>query len=167
MNYRLNFQIKFPTVRLIGQDGKPIGIFSNSDAQKMAQNNGLDLVEINANQRPPICKIMDFGKFKYETEKKEKELKKKNKVLPIKEIQFSPNVEENDVNIKIRKIREFLSDGHHVKISMRFKGRDLSHLDLGRETFNKIIGLIKNVSVIETPTEFTGNMLMLIVSPVK
>jgi len=159
MNYRLNFQIRVPTVRLIDENGKMIGIVSNNDAQKMAQNKNLDLVEIDGNQKPPICKIMNFGKFKYETEKKEREIKKASKVLPVKEIQFSPNVEENDVSIKTRKIREFIGDGHKVKISMRFKGRDIQHVDLGRKRFQSIIETLSDICKVEQITDFNGNTL--------
>lgn len=167
MNYRLNFQIRIPTVRLIDQNGKMVGIVSNNEAQNKAQMAGMDLVEIDPNQRPPICKIMDFGKFKYEVEKKEKEARKMAKTLAVKEVQFSPNVDTNDVNIKTRKIREFIGEGHKVKITMRFKGRDLAHVDLGRKTFEAIVSGIGDVTKVENKTEFNGNTLMVLVSPLK
>lgn len=167
MNYRLNFQIRVPSVRLIDENGRMVGIVSNNEAQRRAQDAGLDLVEFDPNQRPPICKIINFGKFKYDSEKKEKEARKMSKVLPIKEVQFSPNVDTNDVKIKTRKIREFLNDGHKVKITMRFKGRDLAHVDIGKNTFETIIGGISDVSKIENKTEFTGNTLIVLISPLK
>lgn len=167
MNYRLNFQIRIPTVRLIDQNGKMVGIVSNAEAQNKAQMAGLDLVEIDPNQRPPLCKVMNYGKFKYEAEKKEKEAKKMAKTLAVKEIQFSPNVEANDISIKTRKIREFIEEGHKVKITMRFKGRDLAHVDLGKKTFETIVSGIGDVSRVENKTEFTGNTLMVLVVPLK
>lgn len=164
---RMNHQIRFPTVRLIDEKGTMIGIVNNNEALIMAQNKGLDLVEIDQNQRPPICKIMDYGKYKYQEEKKQKELRKLNKPSLTKEIQFSPNVDVNDALIKTRKIREFIEDGNKVKIAMRFKGRDLAHVDLGRKTFDDILDGLKDVSKIETKTEFTGNTLMAVIAPLK
>jgi len=163
----MNLQIRMPTVRLIDETGKMLGILNNSDAQKMAQDKGLDLVEIDPNQHPPICRIMDFGKFKYAEEKKQKELRRINKPMSVKEIQFSPNVDVNDANIKSKKIREFLSEGHKVKISMRFKGRDLAHVDLGKKTFESTLESFKDVSKVENKTEFSGNTLSVLISPLK
>ena len=167
MNYRLNFQIRVPNVRLIDETGRMLGIVTNNDAQHKAQEAGLDLVEIDPNQRPPICKIINYGKFKYESEKKEKEARKISKMLPVKEIQFSPNVDTNDVNIKTKKIRDFIADGHKVKITMRFKGRDLAHVDLGRKTFENIVSSLGDISKTENKTEFTGNTLMVLIAPMK
>lgn len=163
MNYRINFQIRVPNVRLIDETGKMLGVIYNKDAQNIAIEKGLDLVEINPSQNPPICKLMNYGKFKYETEKKEKEIKKASKVLPVKEVQFSPNVEQNDVLIKTRKIREFIGDGHKVRITMRFKGRDLQHIDLGRNIFNGIVESLSDITKTEQNTDFNGNTLAVLI----
>jgi translation initiation factor IF-3 len=141
-----------------------IGVVDNKVAQEMALQAGKDLVEINENQRPPICKIMDYGKFCYEQQKREKEQKKLNKQAAVKEVQFSPNVESNDVNTKTRQIREFLGEGHKVRITMRFKGRDLQHTDLGKAVFDKIVSDFSDVSKIEQKTEFDGKNLAVIIS---
>lgn len=156
--------IRLPQVRLIGENGEMIGIVDNKVAQEMALRAGKDLVEINANQRPPICKIMDYGKFCYEQQKKEKEQKRLNKQTQIKEVQFSPNVETNDINTKTRQVREFIEDGNKVRITMRFKGRDLQHTDLGRQVFDSLIEGLSDVSKIEQKTEFDGKNLSVTIS---
>ena len=148
--------IRLPQVRLIGENGEMVGIVDNRVAQEMALSAGKDLVEINANQRPPICKIMDYGKFCYDQQKKEKEQKRLNKQSQIKEVQFSPNVETNDIKTKTRQIREFLEDGHKVRITMRFRGRDLQHTDLGRNVFETIVSSLLDVAKAEQRTEFDG-----------
>lgn len=164
MNYRLNFQIRVPTVRLIDETGRMVGVVSNNDAQHRAQDAGMDLVEIDPNQRPPICKIINFGKFKYESEKKEKEAKKASKTLPVKEIQFSPNVDKNDVEIKSRKIREFIRDGHKVRLTMRFRGRDIQHIDIGRQRFSEIVDSLFDVCKIEQGFNLNSNTLTILLS---
>lgn len=164
MNYRLNFQIRVPTVRLIDEAGSMVGIVSNNDAQNRARDANMDLVEIDPNQRPPLCKIMSYGKFKYESEKKEKEAKKASKVLPVKEIQFSPNVDKNDIEIKSRKVREFISDGHKVRLTMRFRGRDIQHIDIGRERFNSIVNSLSDVCKIEQDVNLNSNTLAILLA---
>jgi len=164
MNCRTNYQIRIPTVRLIDETGKMLGIVSNSEAIRMAQDRELDLVEVDANQRPPICKIMDYGKFMYETAKKEKEARKAGKTLPVKEIQFSPSVDVNDMQIKTRKIREFLEEGHKVRLTMRFRGREMQHTEIGKGLFKSLLTSLEDVSKIEQSTEFTGNTLSSLIS---
>lgn len=156
---RLNHQIRIPSVRLLDENGKMIGIVSSYEALKQAQDKGLDLVEIDPNQRPPICKIMNFGKYQYDEAKKKKEIKKASKVLPVKEMQFGPNVEQNDINVKTKQIREFLSEGHKVRLVMKFRGRDLQHTDLGRKVFNGIVESLSDVSKTEQSQEFDGRNL--------
>lgn len=163
-SYRINNQIRVPTIRLVDEDGKQLGVFANYEAQRIASERGKDLVEISPNQYPPICKIMDYGKFKYDSAKKEKDARKASKVLPVKEIQFSPNVETHDVQVKSKQIRDFINDGHKVRITMRFKGRDLQHVDLGRKLFEKIVDDLSDVCKIEQATEFNVNSLMVLVS---
>lgn len=159
--------IRLPQVRLIGENGEMVGIVDNRVAQEMALSAGKDLVEINANQRPPICKIMDYGKFCYDQQKKEKEQKRLNKQSQIKEVQFSPNVETNDIKTKTRQIREFLEDGHKVRITMRFRGRDLQHTDLGRNVFETIVSSLLDVAKAEQRTEFDGKNMAVTITGLK
>lgn len=167
MNHRINHQIRLPNLRVVDQEGRALGVFTNQEAQIMAREAGLDLVEINPSQRPPICKIMDYGKFKYDSGKREKELRKKNKGQTLKEVQFSPTVDTNDIAVKVRKIREFIGDGNKVKVTMRFRGRQLAHVDLGRRTFMDIIDGLKDVAAVERRTEFSGNTLISVIAPAK
>jgi len=160
-------QIRMPQVRLIGENGEMIGIVDNKVAQEMAINAGKDLVEINEDQRPPVCRIIDYGKFCYEQQKREKEQKKLSKQATIKEVQFSPNVESNDIKTKTRQIKEFLRDGHKVRITMRFKGRDLQHTDLGKNVFDTIVASLLDVAKAEQRTEFDGKNMAVTIAGLK
>ena len=135
---RRNLEIRVPRVRVIGSDGEMIGVLSRDEALRMAEDEELDLVEIQPNADPPVCKIMDFGKFKFELQKKANEAKKKTKQVEIKEVKFRPVTDENDYQIKLRKMREFLVEGDKIKVNIRFRGREMSHQELGREMAARI-----------------------------
>ena len=135
---RVNDRIRAPEIRLIGADGENVGVVSPARAMTLAEEAGLDLVEISPNAVPPVCKIMDFGKFKYETQKREAEARKKQKVQSLKEMKMRPKIDEHDYNFKTRKIREFLADGHRVRVSVFFRGREMSFLDKGRELLERV-----------------------------
>ena len=125
----INEQIRDREVRLIGEDGQLVGIMSSRDAYKMAQDAGLDLVKIAPKAQPPVCKIVDYGKYRYEQARKEKEAKKKQKTMEVKEVRLSPNIDANDLNTKINQARKFLEHGDKVKVTLRFRGRELAHVE--------------------------------------
>ena len=128
---RINTQITVPTVRLVKEDGTMVGLTSLRDALSMAADAGLDLVEISPNAEPPVCKILDFGKFKYEIQKKKNEARKKQKVIDVKEIKLRPGIDEHDYEVKMRSVTSFLAEGDKVKVTMRFRGREMVHQELG------------------------------------
>src|SRR5690606_8327273 len=135
---RRNQDIRVPRVRVIGADGEMVGVLSRDDALQMAEDAGLDLVEIQPNADPPVCKIMDFGKFRFEQQKKANEAKKKSKQVEIKEMKFRPVTDEGDYQIKLRNMRRFLEEGDKIKVNIRFRGREMSHQELGREMAARI-----------------------------
>ena len=132
----INEQIRDKEVRVIGEDGEQLGIMSAKDAMKLAREAELDLVKIAPTAKPPVCKIVDYGKYRYEQMRKEKEAKKKQKTIDIKEVRFSPNIDTNDLNTKINQARKFLSKGDKVKVSIRFRGRELAHTEIGIDILN-------------------------------
>jgi len=161
--YLVNEKIVAKRVKLIDQDGKMLGLFLTVDALTKAKQEGLDLVEINSKGNPPIAKLMDYGKFKYEMRIKEKENRKKNKVR-IKQITMKPNISDHDLDIKIRHANEFLSKNQKVQFIIRLKGREISHSDLHKELLEKIKDRLENYTVEKEP-DFKTRMIMMLVSP--
>ena len=129
IDYLINEQIRDKEVRVIGSEGNQLGVMSVQDARKIAEEAGLDLVRVSPNAKPPVCKIIDYGKFRYEISRKEKEAKKKQKIVEIKEVRLSPNIEENDMNTKVNQARKFLAKGNRVKVTLRFRGRELAYVN--------------------------------------
>lgn len=162
---RTNQRIRVPTVRCIGPDGNQIGIISTRDALELAQRAGLDLVEIAPHAQPPVCRIMDYGKYKYEMEKKQRQAKKHQMATKMKEVQFHPNVAEHDYQTKLRHIMEFLQDGHRVKVTLFFRGREREHEDLGFEVVNRVIRDIANVGVAEQAPKLIGRNITMMLTP--
>jgi translation initiation factor IF-3 len=152
-------------VRLIGADGSQLGIVNIRDAQTMADDAGLDLVEISPNAEPPVCKILDYGKFKYEAQKKANEARKKQKVIDIKEIKLRPTIEEHDYQVKLRNARRFLEEGDKVKVTLRFRGREMAHLDLGMKVLNRMKEDLADVSKVELFPRMEGRQAMMVVIP--
>ena len=146
---RVNERITSNEIRLIGADGENAGVVTPARAMVMADEAGLDLVEISPNANPPVCKIMDFGKFKYEQQKRESEARKKQKIIEVKEVKFRPNTDTNDYDVKMRNVFKFLANGDKVKISLRFRGREMAHLNLGRQLLERVAEDIKDVGKIE------------------
>ena len=134
----MNEEIRVPQVRLIDQDGEMMGVMTARDAMLRAPSVGLDLVEISPNADPPVCKILDYGKFKYEQQKKRNEAKKKQKVIEIKEIKVRPNIDENDYQVKMRAMKSFIEEGDKVKVTLRFRGREMAHQDIGVRVLERI-----------------------------
>ena len=156
-----------PKVRVIGSDGEMIGVLSRDEALNMAEEEGLDLVEIQPNADPPVCKIMDFGKFKFELQKKANEAKKKTRQVEIKEVKFRPVTDEGDYQIKLRKMREFLEEGDKIKVNIRFRGREMSHQELGREMAARIEGDLGENIVIESRPRLEGRQMVMMIAPKK
>ncbi|MBC6942068.1 MAG: translation initiation factor IF-3 [Xanthomonadales bacterium] len=164
---RRNHEIRVPRVRVIGPEGEQVGILSRDEALSMAQDAGLDLVEIQPNGDPPVCRIMDFGKFKFEAQKKAHAAKKKQKQVEIKELKFRPVTDVGDYQIKMRNLRRFLEDGDKVKITIRFRGREMSHQELGRAMVDKITAEIAEEAVIEQFPRMEGRLMVMMIAPKK
>jgi translation initiation factor IF-3 len=154
-----------PEIRLIDQDGGNAGVVSPATAMEMAEEVGLDLVEISPGANPPVCKIMDFGKFKYEQQKKAVEAKKKQKIIEIKEVKFRPNIDTHDYDVKMRSVNKFLGDGDKVKVTLRFRGREMAHQERGRELLEKIAGDIEEIAKIEAMPKMEGRQMIMVVAP--
>ena len=153
----INEQIRDKEIRLIGENGEQLGIMSARDAMKMAEDAGLDLVKIAP--KPPVCKIVDYGKYKYEQIRKEKEAKKKQKVIEIKEIRLSPNIDTNDLNTKINAARKFLTKGDKVKITLRFRGREMAHMNSSRHILDDFAQSLSDISVVEKAPKVEGRSM--------
>jgi len=157
----INEQIRDKEVRLIGADGEMIGVVSAKEAQKLAREAELDLVKISPNAKPPVCKIIDYGKYKYEMARKEKEAKKKQKVIEIKEVRLSPNIEENDLKTKANNARKFITKGDRVKVTLRFRGREMAHIQSSKHVLDDFAQLLSDVAVIDKAPKLEGrNMTM-------
>ena len=155
----INGQIRDKEVRVIGEDGEQLGIMSAAEAQKIADEAGLDLVKIAPTAKPPVCKIVDYGKFKYEQARKVKEAKKKQKTIEVKEIRMSPNIDTNDLNTKIAAARKFLEKGDRVKVTIRFRGRELAHMNDNKYILDDFAKALEDISVVEKPAKVEGRTL--------
>ena len=152
---------------MIGPDGEQVGILPRLDALRMAQDSGLDLVEIQPNADPPVCRIMDYGKFKFELQKKANLAKKKQKQVEIKEMKFRPGTDDGDFDVKMRAIRRFLEEGDKVKINLRFRGRELAHIDLGDAMLTRIAKEVGEDGVVEQRSRVEGRVMSMMISPKK
>ena len=155
----INEQIRDKEIRLIGESGEQIGIMSSREALKLAEEAGLDLVKIAPTAKPPVCKIVDYGKYKYEQVRKEKEAKKKQKVIDIKEIRLSPNIDTNDLNTKIGAARKFLTKGDRVKITLRFRGREMAHMNNSKHILDDIAQSLSDIAVVEKAPKVEGRSM--------
>jgi len=151
-------------VRLIDEDGQPLGIMTPMQALNIARERDLDLVEVSPMATPPVCRLMDYGRFKYEQAKRENEARKNQKTTDLKEIRLSPRTDDHDLNVKIRKIEEFLGDGDKVKVSVRLRGRENAHPELGRLLLDKIVEALKNAAVVERPPIMEARIISMILS---
>ena len=164
---RKNHEIRVPNVRVIGADGEMVGVLSRDAALALAEESGMDLVEIQPQADPPVCRIMDFGKFKFEAQKKANAAKKKQKQVEIKELKFRPVTDEGDYQIKMRNIRRFLEEGDKVKVNIRFRGREMSHQELGREMATRIETELGDEIVIESRPRLEGRQMVMMIAPKK
>ena len=162
---RINENIRSNEIRLIGADGENVGVVTPDRAMEMAVDAGLDLVEISPNASPPVCKIMDFGKFKYETQKREAEARKKQKIIEIKEVKFRPNTDTNDYDVKMRNVFKFLENGDKVKITLRFRGREMAHQNLGRELLERVAEDTKEMGRVENFPKMEGRQMVMLIGP--
>ena len=161
-------RIRVPEVRLIGEDGSQVGVVSTREALSRAQSVGLDLVEISPNAQPPVCRIIDFGKFRYEQEKREKQARQHSSATRIKEIQFHPNVGDHDYQTKVRHLRDFVAEGHRVKVILFFRGRESAHQEIGFEVMNRVIRDVQDVAQAEQLPRLMGrNILMMLIPRTK
>ena len=161
----INEQIRDKEVRVIGEDGEQLGIMSAREALQKAEEAGVDLVKIAPTAKPPVCKLVDYGKYKYELTRKEKEAKKKQRVIEIKEIRLSPNIDTNDLNTKVNAARKFLSKGDRVKITLRFRGREMAHTSLGLEVHKRFADALAGKAVIDKQPKLEGRSMMMFMSP--
>lgn len=164
-NIRYNFKIRVPEVRVIGADGNQLGVMSPKEGIKIAQEDNLDLVEVSPNAKPPVCKIMDYGKYVYDLNKKEKEAKKKQKVIHLKEVKIGPKIEEHDYQTKLRNARRFLSRGDRVKVTMFFRGREKAHAERGEKILDRFVADIQEIADLEKRTKLEGSVITMILVP--
>ncbi|MCX7745655.1 MAG: translation initiation factor IF-3 [Clostridia bacterium] len=161
----INEEIRDKEIRLIDVDGTMIGIISAKEAQKMANSKNLDLVKIAPQAVPPVCRIMDYGKYMFELSKKEKEARKNQKVISIKEVRISPSIEDHDFNFKVKNAYKFLQEGDKVKVSVKFRGREMHYTSLGEEVLNKFAEAIKDVGIVERKPKLEGKSMIMILNP--
>ena len=160
----INEQIRDKEVRLIGENGDQLGIMSAREAMKLAQEAELDLVKIAPTAKPPVCKIIDYGKYRYEQARKEKEAKKKQKTVEVKEVRLSPNIEGNDLNTKENNARKFLQKGNKVKVTLRFRGREMAHMQTSNHILDDFAELLKDVASIEKPAKLEGRSMSMVLT---
>ncbi|WP_456298993.1 translation initiation factor IF-3 [Natronincola peptidivorans] len=161
----MNEEIRDKEVRLIDANGDQLGIIAVKEAQKLANTKNLDLVKIAPQAKPPVCKIMDYGKYKYELAKKEKEAKKNQKVVNIKEVRLSPNIEKHDLMVKANQAIKFLKNGDKVKVTLRFRGRELSNINLGKKVIDEFRDLLVEVSQVEKHAKLEGKQMIMVLTP--
>ncbi|MGA0940039.1 MAG: translation initiation factor IF-3 [Burkholderiaceae bacterium] len=163
--HRLNREIMAPEVRVSGPTNEPLGIMTIAEALNMAGELDVDLVEISPNAAPPVCRLMDYGKFKYQEQKKAAEAKSKQKVIEVKEVKFRPGTDDGDYNIKVRNIRRFLDDGDKCKITLRFRGREITHQQLGLDLLNRLRDELADVIVVEQFPKLEGRQMVMMIAP--
>ena len=160
----INEQIRDREVRLIGADGEQIGVVSSREAQKIADEAGLDLVKIAPNAKPPVCKVIDYGKYRYEMARKDKEAKKKQKTVELKEIRLSPNIDTNDLNTKMNAAKKFLAKGNKVKITLRFRGREMAHMSSSKHILDDFAENLSDIAVVEKAPKIEGRSIGLVLA---
>ena len=163
----INEQIRDKEIRLIGEHGEQLGIMSAKEAYIKAQDAGLDLIKIAPTAKPPVCKIADYGKYKYEQLRREKEAKKRQKEIEVKELRLSPNIDDNDLNTKANQAKKFLSKGDKLKVSLRFRGREMAHVGSNSQVLDKFIELVADVGVIEKAPKLEGRNMSVTIAPKK
>jgi len=161
----INWDIRAPEVRVIDADGKQVGILPLKEAMKIAEEKGLDLVEVAPNSQPPVCRVMNYGKYKYQQNKRIQEARKHQTVIHVKEVKVRPRTEEHDFQTKLRHVKRFLDEGNKVKISILFRGREIAHPEFGKEMLNRFVEGLKDLMVIEQAPRLEGRNMVMILSP--
>ena len=164
---RLNEDITYEQIRLVSDSGEQLGILSPDEARKIAEERGMDLVEIAPNAEPPVCRLMDYGKYLYASAKKKQESKKKQKQITVKEIKFRPGTDIGDYDIKVRNLTKFLDAGNKVKVTLRFRGREMVHQELGMEMLKRVEEDLKEIGVVEQMPKMEGRQMVMVLAPVK
>lgn len=162
---QINEEIRDRELRVIDANGEQLGIMSSRQALELASERQLDLVKIAPQAKPPVCRIMDYGKFKFEQSKKEKEARKNQKVINIKEIRFSPTIEDHDLNFKAKNAQKFLQDGDKVKVTIRFRGREVDHVTFGEKALGRFYDIVKDDCVVEKPAKLEGKNMTMVLAP--
>jgi len=162
---RINGAIRVPKVRCIDPDGNQLGIIDTRDAIEKAGDFGLDLVEVQPNAEPPVCKILDYGKFKYEAQKRANEARKKQKTIEVKEIKFRPNIDEHDYQVKMRNVTKFLNGGDKVKVTLRFRGREMAHQELGANVLARVREETEELAKVEAMPKLEGRQMVMVLAP--
>lgn len=165
--HRINGEIRVPEVRLTGLDGEMIGIVRTSQALAMAEEADVDLVEVAPNARPPVCRLMDYGKFRYQEQKKAQEQKAKQKVIQVKEVKFRPQTDKNDYDTKLRALTRFLADGNKVKVTLRYRGREMAHQEFGTDLLNKVKEDLADIAQVESFPKLEGRQMIMVLAPKK
>lgn len=160
----INEQIRDKEVRVIGEDGEQLGIMSAKEAMKLAQEAELDLVKIAPTAKPPVCKIIDYGKYRYEQARKEKEAKKKQKTVDVKEVRLSPNIDTNDLNTKVNSAKKFIQKGDKVKVTLRFRGREMAHMQTSKHILDDFADMLKDVASVEKPAKLEGRSISMVLT---
>ncbi len=162
---RINEMIRVREVRLVDEKGEQRGIMPTAEALDIARSTGVDLVEVSPNASPPVCRLLNYGKYKFEQEKRLREAKKKQKQVKLKEIRMQPKIEEHDLGFKTKHIKEFLEEGSRVKVTVRFRGRELAHLELGRQVLDRILEMLGDSFIVEKRPQMEGRMMSMFISP--
>lgn len=164
-DHQINEQIRDKSIRVISDTGEQLGILSVREAMELAEERGFDLVKVSPNAKPPVCKIMDYGKFKFEQAKKQKEAKKNQHVITIKEMRLSPTIDKHDLDMKAKNVNKFLKAGDKVKVSLRFRGRQMTHTDKGRRVMEQFFALVADNAVMERSAKLEGRSMFMILAP--
>ncbi|MEH6753870.1 MAG: translation initiation factor IF-3 [Alphaproteobacteria bacterium] len=162
---RINEDIEVSEVRLVAEDAEQLGIVSLEAALQRAADAGMDLVEVSPNASPPVCKIIDYGKLKYQEQKKKNEARKKQKTIEVKEIKLRPNIDTHDYDVKMRSARRFIDDGDKVKVTLRFRGREMAHQDLGAQVLERVRGELDEIAKVEQMPKMEGRQMVMVMSP--
>ncbi|MGO3122673.1 MAG: translation initiation factor IF-3 [Advenella sp.] len=162
---RINAEIRIPEVRLIGVDGEQLGIVKTAEALRLAEQEGIDLVEIAPNAEPPVCRIMDYGKFKYQEQKRQQEAKAKQKIIQVKEVKFRPATDEGDYQVKLRNLKRFIEDGDKAKVTLRFRGREMAHQELGMRVLERVRDDMAELVQVEAMPKLEGRQMVMVLAP--
>jgi translation initiation factor IF-3 len=162
---RVNERIRISPIRVVDEDGEMLGIMTADEGRAIARDRGLDLVEVAPNSRPPVCRVMDYGKFKYEQSKKDRKARSRQHGQQLKEVKFRPKIERHDLEVKVRNARKFLSENHKVKVTMNFRGREVTHAEIGRAILDRVAEELSDVGTVETPPRMEGRHMLMLMAP--